>query len=553
MPLPLGYSASDNPANADLDALWAVANAAAPATAAVAATVAAVSTVANTASANATTALSNSAIALNTLLPVFNVRSAPYGAVGNGTADDTTAIQAASTACDAAGGGILFFPAGRYKITSAVTATRKVCLVGAGPNVTMILAASILQLKIKGTAVGWGGNTVEGITFSKVDLILGEANTDQMQGVQVVNCTFLNGTYGIYFGWNCFFTLVDRCKMVDCTYGSFVDATTAGTSSGAMMRWRTCEIHDSGATGLAHYGIVLSGAAAGGYELLIDQTEFERLTIAGVVVIGGTNRSAVTITHAHFELMGTGEFHIINDGAIVRLDGFWSFSATEAALVKSTGGRTMLSNGFVNWTSTHFALVTGGIVAVDQDSIYSPSRWWGPNMQNLWYTGSTVGGSIVTMRSPVRGWMFLTSGSLTDGAPAAAAVAVAMPGDGNNRVYECLVTTTVVTTDNTVRFNFTDGTHNVNCDLIMPLFVGTARVRLTWNRGTSIRAEGIFSGSAPGATTTKGIDSGAVTDTIVNNAITYLNISTTKSSTTCATLTVSDIQELVYAPFTADT
>jgi hypothetical protein len=47
---------------------------------------------------------------------VFNVKS--YGALGNGTTDDTAAIQAAYTAAAAAGGGIVFFPAGVYLVAA---------------------------------------------------------------------------------------------------------------------------------------------------------------------------------------------------------------------------------------------------------------------------------------------------------------------------------------------------------------------------------------------------------------------------------------------------
>lgn len=44
-------------------------------------------------------------------LNIFNVKDPTYGATGNGVTDDTTAIRAAFAACDAAGGGIVYFPA----------------------------------------------------------------------------------------------------------------------------------------------------------------------------------------------------------------------------------------------------------------------------------------------------------------------------------------------------------------------------------------------------------------------------------------------------------
>jgi hypothetical protein len=51
----------------------------------------------------------------------YNVRSPTYGAVGNGTTDDTVAVQAALTAAVGAGGGEVYFPAGTYKLTAMVT------------------------------------------------------------------------------------------------------------------------------------------------------------------------------------------------------------------------------------------------------------------------------------------------------------------------------------------------------------------------------------------------------------------------------------------------
>lgn len=67
---------------------------------------------------------------------VFNVKA--YGAMGNGSTDDTAAVQSAISACYAAGGGIVFFPAGNYLITPpsttipALTVPSNVTLQGVG-------------------------------------------------------------------------------------------------------------------------------------------------------------------------------------------------------------------------------------------------------------------------------------------------------------------------------------------------------------------------------------------------------------------------------------
>jgi hypothetical protein len=46
----------------------------------------------------------------------INVKSAPYSAAGDGTTDDTNAINLASIALNAAGGGVLYFPRGTYMV-----------------------------------------------------------------------------------------------------------------------------------------------------------------------------------------------------------------------------------------------------------------------------------------------------------------------------------------------------------------------------------------------------------------------------------------------------
>ena len=68
---------------------------------------------------------------------VYNVKNSTYGALGDGAADDTVAIQAAIDACNTAGGGIVFFPEGTY-IASAIALQSYVRLVGAGFKKTIL-------------------------------------------------------------------------------------------------------------------------------------------------------------------------------------------------------------------------------------------------------------------------------------------------------------------------------------------------------------------------------------------------------------------------------
>lgn len=117
----------------------------------------------------------------NLILKVKNVQvsgSSPwadvkaYGAVGNGIADDTAAINAAITAVSANGGKV-FFPVGTYLITSKISVPASVELRGVNPNASVIkkgyngamfdLAgfAGMVSLKIDGNNGAFTGNGAE--------------------------------------------------------------------------------------------------------------------------------------------------------------------------------------------------------------------------------------------------------------------------------------------------------------------------------------------------------------------------------------------------------
>jgi hypothetical protein len=76
---------------------------------------------------------------------VFNVRA--YGAVGDGVADDTAAIQAAYNTAAAAGGGIVFLPAGIYRITGSILLSSSlVSILGGGiPNLEPVAGGAIIR------------------------------------------------------------------------------------------------------------------------------------------------------------------------------------------------------------------------------------------------------------------------------------------------------------------------------------------------------------------------------------------------------------------------
>ena len=68
---------------------------------------------------------------------VVDVSRPPYNAIGNGTANDTAAFQAAIDAVSAAGGGTVTVPAGRFRVANLLLKSN-VRLIGAGKRATIL-------------------------------------------------------------------------------------------------------------------------------------------------------------------------------------------------------------------------------------------------------------------------------------------------------------------------------------------------------------------------------------------------------------------------------
>lgn len=128
--------------------------------------------------------------------PSFNVFDVTdYGAIGNGSADDTSALANAIAAADSAGGGVVYLPEGTYKTTSALTidTTNTIRIVGDGRRVSYITNAASnmftlggahslqffsvehVQLYATGGHIFFQGATVTAPTFYEAELLVDSA------------------------------------------------------------------------------------------------------------------------------------------------------------------------------------------------------------------------------------------------------------------------------------------------------------------------------------------------------------------------------------------
>lgn len=104
---------------------------------------------------------------------VFDVRSAAFGAVGNGSTNDTAAIQAAidaATTATGARGGVVYFPPGEYSIESpglVLPRGKALALVGAGPDATALHASGTL-LSSTQPLIRWNSTTGVATSFFRL-------------------------------------------------------------------------------------------------------------------------------------------------------------------------------------------------------------------------------------------------------------------------------------------------------------------------------------------------------------------------------------------------
>lgn len=159
-----------------------------------------------------------------------NVKDPAYGALGDGTTDDTAAIQAAIDATP--NGGICFFPPGAYLVQSAlpaiVTGVSGVSLVGAGATVSMLKVAAASTAQAVLNLTRRSDVTVQGLGFDgtastpAVTAIYAAASGGQ-RGITIDRCRFagfMSGqsmpTAAAVYVWTAFDVQVIDSAFIDC-------------------------------------------------------------------------------------------------------------------------------------------------------------------------------------------------------------------------------------------------------------------------------------------------------------------------------------------------
>jgi hypothetical protein len=110
---------------------------------------------------------------------VFNVRAS--GAVGDGVANDTNAINAAIAEAITAGGGVVFFPPGVYRTTGGHVVDGRVSLTGVGPGAASIVLdnpAAFFLIRLTTSAAPNRFHVVQNLAMSSASAAPGAALLD---------------------------------------------------------------------------------------------------------------------------------------------------------------------------------------------------------------------------------------------------------------------------------------------------------------------------------------------------------------------------------------
>lgn len=236
----------------------------------------------------------------------FVVTDATYGAVGNGTTDDTAAIQAAIDACMAAGGGIVYFPKGVYKITATLNinpgSAANLHLIGEGGE---YLTSEILMATANTTALSFTANA-NGSHVIGLGIVgpTGGGSGDGIVGAKDVYVRdvriygFYNGLHlqnGSFYSYHLrgfFYNNVNAGVLLDdgSTNATFLDCRWYGNNYGLKADGvYGLRIMGGSVEHNTTYGIVVDGGASFAvFAVLIDGTYFE--SVAGTDVFLGTSR-----------------------------------------------------------------------------------------------------------------------------------------------------------------------------------------------------------------------------------------------------------------------
>src|SRR5208282_4656235 len=346
--------------------------------------------------------------------PYFRVTD--YGATGNGTSDDTTAIQAAITAAGSAGGGTVLFdyPATTYKISAPLTLTTPGVTVSgtSGPGTLThpyltqatygagIFQASVGNVRIRDLSGQYGPTTTLASSASA------SASTLSLQPVTLApTATVTNGSPTVVFSSA---PTLEAGELLSFSTQPGTWYTVVANSFSATSITLTTNYSGTGGSGAT----VQTSGCAPNDTLILDQwgpleteTPMEAVTVSAVT---GGSPIAVTLGSASVNVTGTAS------------DASASNCGGTAGCIKLTVSST---TGIINGVPLVVASVGG---TTEADGLWSPFvvssttvDLQGSTYANAWTSGGTAVQSGATTQAHSSGAWVRTQ-AIVQGAGAAA-------------------------------------------------------------------------------------------------------------------------------------
>lgn len=213
------------------------------------------------------------------------------GAVGNGTVDDTSAIQAAATAIGNAGGGCLYFPAASYLISSPIVLHSNTIVLGCGAASVMVPSPSWADASSSTIMDLTGGNCFfQNYNYS--------ASVITDQNIIVMNMSFNYGSYITASAHALKFRKVKGVKILHCYFYYGANATgllacddtltfgctSIGAQNAGFDHWEGCtNVKVSG-----NHVVLGTTTGATGIQVSGLGTNSQQLTSSGISVVGNT-------------------------------------------------------------------------------------------------------------------------------------------------------------------------------------------------------------------------------------------------------------------------
>jgi hypothetical protein len=283
------------------------------------------------------------------------VSAKDFGATGDGTTDDTAAIQAAINAVNAKGGGVLFFPVGTYKVTATILLKPFVDIKGEVRGEWGTGNPGVRFDKRHGNDVFYAdaATAMHGVTFENFHILGNNPTSLGGGGIRILNCNSVmfkfvwitavtghafvvgRGTgadYHNYF-YNCYALSCDGdgfrigsdwCRLVDCWCDETANGINIFGGSWAYIERVHLEAHTvsainiSGTNGFANsytkisnsiiysrnvdaHGINFAVGAAG-YDIQVTKTRFVKDAGGGTcyALNYSSNCNTLTVTSCDF-------------------------------------------------------------------------------------------------------------------------------------------------------------------------------------------------------------------------------------------------------------